>query len=137
MRIMLAAVAVITFVIVVAAVMDIIGGTAGRSRAEVEAKNRALWFATALESYKIDCDEYPHGAPSEIMRSLLGNNPRKMIYFEAPAKDFNEKGELIDPWQTPYRVEFGDFPRPHVSSAGRNKVFDGDAAGSDDICSWR
>ena len=49
---------------------------------------------------------------------------------------FNEKGELVDTWGTPYRIDLNAEQGPRVSSAGKNMVFEGDAPGSDDIRSW-
>ena len=49
----------------------------------------------------------------------------------------NAKGELTDPWGTPYRFDLSDPKSPRVWSCARNRKDDGGAQSSDDIVSWR
>lgn len=77
----------------------------------------------ALQKYKEYAGAYPVGNNAEIVKALAGNNPQKVIVDIGRHKNLNSKGELVDPWGTPYRIYFsGDGIL--VRSAGPNKRFD-------------
>lgn len=69
--------------------------------------------------------------------ALLGENPRKIVFFAGPEKNFTPHGEYLDPWGTPYRFDLSDPKAPRVWSCGPNRKDEGGAEGSDDIVSWR
>ena len=91
----------------------------------------------ALRAYHNDYDTYPSGDYAQICRSLFGDNRLKQKYFDIGPKGINEKGEIIDPWGTPYRIDFSPHPdAPRVQSAGKNRVFEPRSESSDDCYSW-
>ncbi|MBI5772164.1 MAG: hypothetical protein HZA89_00290 [Verrucomicrobia bacterium] len=77
----------------------------------------------ALHTYKADFGAYPAGDTRTIWRSLRGENPKKMVFINFDSKSFSSEGDLLDPWGTPYRLEFSEG-KPHVRSAGPNQRFD-------------
>ena len=80
-------------------------------------------FMVALDQYKERFGAYPKGDSASVCRALTGDNPTKTIFIELGPRSKTEKGELLDPWGTPYMIYFsGDLPL--VRSAGKNKVFD-------------
>lgn len=46
-----------------------------------------------------------------------------MVFINFDSKSFSSEGDLLDPWGTPYRLEFSEG-KPHVRSAGPNQRFD-------------
>jgi hypothetical protein len=67
---------------------------------------------------------------------LTGNNPRKVVFLEVRKKDINSDGEMIDPWQTAYRIGITSDQFPWAYSFGKNRIDEGGNIGSDDIVSW-
>jgi len=77
----------------------------------------------ALQKYKEYTGTYPTGNNAEVVKALGGNNPMKVIVDIGRHKNLNSKGELVDPWGTPYRIYFSG-EGILVRSAGPNKRFD-------------
>ena len=96
------------------------------------ARATAQSLTAAFAAYRSDYGIEPTGSYSEIVTALRGNNPRKIVYFEAARKAFTASGELVDPWGSPYVVNRSDPGNPRFYSIGPNKVDDGDVPGSDD-----
>ena len=82
--------------------------------------------------YKTEVGSWPTGNQARIMKTLMGDNPRRIVFIDTSAKSLNQRGEFVDPWGTPLAISFSNDV-PHVASAGPNKQF-GD---TDDICSWK
>lgn len=110
----------------------IIRGRAERSQAHAAVTS----MATAVKSYLTEYGFRPEGDNAQITATLRGDNPRKIVFFEAPVKSYNPSGELIDPWGTPCRFDLSG-PETRIWSCGRDRVDNGGAEGSDDIVSWR
>jgi hypothetical protein len=80
-------------------------------------------ICTALELYKAEFGAFPVGDSAAVLRSLRGQNPRQIVFFQCRAESVSPDGGLLDPWGTPYKVYFsGD--QALVRSAGPNKQFD-------------
>jgi hypothetical protein len=87
----------------------------------------------ALQKYKEHVGAYPRGGNAEIARALKGQNPKNVIILVGRKNELNEKGELVDPWNTPLRIYFTDVGIL-VRSAGPNRRFDDSTiAESDDF----
>jgi hypothetical protein len=76
-----------------------------------------------LQQYKENVGSYPVGSNSDIIKTLQGNNPKKLIILVSRKAELNEKGEILDPWGTPLRIYFSDAG-VLVRSAGPNRRFD-------------
>jgi hypothetical protein len=76
-----------------------------------------------LQQYKENVGSYPVGSNSEIIKSLQGNNPKKLIILVSRKAELNEKGEMLDPWGTPLRIYFSG-ESVLIRSAGANRRFD-------------
>jgi len=77
----------------------------------------------ALQYYEAEYDQYPPGSSSEILQSLVGNNPKKKVFLNIPERSTNNTGEFVDPWRTPYRIIIESTNRVTIQSAGMNKIF--------------
>src|ERR1700722_9161593 len=77
----------------------------------------------ALQQYRERIGSYPVGNNAEVVRALLGNNPKNLIILVGRKKTLNTKGEFVDPWGTPLRIYFAG-EGILVRSAGPNKRFD-------------
>jgi len=77
----------------------------------------------ALQKYKEYTGSYPIGNNADVVRALGGNNAQKVIVDIGRHKNLNTKGELVDPWGTPFRIYFSG-EGVLIRSAGPNKRFD-------------
>lgn len=75
-----------------------------------------------MEIFKQEFGDYPVGKNSDIVNALAGNNPKKIVFlnFRRSAENPNE---MVDPWETPYKIEFFQQTNFVIRSAGRNKFF--------------
>jgi hypothetical protein len=77
----------------------------------------------ALQQYKERIGSYPVGSNEEIVKTLMGNNPKNLIILVGRKQDLSSKGEILDPWGTPLRIYFSGNSIL-IRSAGPNKRFD-------------
>ncbi|MEA3210407.1 MAG: hypothetical protein QOE70_3464 [Chthoniobacter sp.] len=103
----------------------------------VTARQDVIMIREALKQYIVEFGTAPVGNHAQIMTALRGKNPKQIIIFEADAKRFNPRGEFLDPWGTPYRIEASNIDFPWAYSFGKNLIDEGGAEFSDDIVSWR
>jgi hypothetical protein len=113
------------------------GGITISNELRSRAMNEAVQLVTALRAHKIEYGALPSGDYAQIIATLTGDNPRKVPFFEGRAERFNERGEFIDPWGSPYRIDTSDPNNPRAYSPGKNKKDEPDVPRSDDVCSWR
>jgi hypothetical protein len=78
---------------------------------------------TALQQYKERTGSYPHGSNAEIAKALDGKNEKNLIVLVGKKITKNNKGEFVDPWDTPLQIYFSDNG-VLVRSAGPNRSFD-------------
>jgi hypothetical protein len=86
-----------------------------------------------LQQYKEFTGAYPVGNNVSITRALMGQNEKKVLILSIRQSDLNDKGEIVDPWNNPFRFYFsGD--EVLIRSAGPNRVWeDDDVTASDDL----
>ena len=77
----------------------------------------------ALQTYKERLGVYPVGSNAEVVKAMMGNNAKSLIILVGRKKNLNTKGELVDPWGTPFRIYFAG-EGIMIRSAGPNKRFD-------------
>jgi hypothetical protein len=77
----------------------------------------------ALQKYKERTGTYPVGRNADIVKCLQGSNPQNLIIIVGRHKNLNSKGELVDPWGTPFRI-YVSGEGILIRSAGPNKRFD-------------
>jgi len=100
---------------------------------EVRARDDAECFSKALDFYALEYGYHPEGSPSDLLRTLRGDNKRKIIFFVCTTRSMNASGEFIDPWGQPYHIDQSDPSSPRVYSSGPNRLDEHGAKGSDDI----
>ncbi len=66
--------------------------------------------------------ENPVGTNAEIMHALMGHNPRQAMLGPPDGQTLNDKGELVDPWGTPYFFHQLSRDRMEVHSAGPDRI---------------
>ena len=96
-----------------------------------------MQLRAAMKHYHIEYGFGPTGPHSQITAALRGNNERKIIFFEAPANRFNDSGEFLDLWGSPFRIDASNPDQPWAYSFGKNRIDEGGAEGSDDVASWQ
>jgi hypothetical protein len=82
----------------------------------------------ALNHYKLAYGVYPSGESSNIVSVLAGDNAQKTTFLNF-RRMMEHPNEMVDPWGTPYQIQFFQQTNFIVRSAGKDKIF-GDA---DDI----
>jgi len=113
-----------------------------------------LWMAKAwtlrradatLAKFNADCDNlimgiqqyrefvgsYPTGNNAEITKALLGQTEKKVLILAVRRSDVNDKGEIVDPWGTPFQFYFS-HNEVLIRSAGPNKVWEDSAVTTGD-----
>lgn len=86
-----------------------------------------------LQQYKQFTGSYPPGNNASLAKALLGQTDARVLILAVRQNELNDKGEIVDPWGTPFRFYFsGD--EVLIRSAGPNRVFEDDATrGADDL----
>jgi len=100
---------------------------------EARARNDVSNLTMALDQYAVEYGYHPEGAPADLLRTLRGENQRKIVFFECAAKSVNRSGEFIDPWGQSYHIDQSDPSSPRVYSSGPNRLDEHGGKGSDDI----
>jgi len=75
-----------------------------------------------IGSYHTLMGQNPVGTNEEIMKALMGGNPRQAVLGPPPGQTLNDKGELIDPWGTPYFFHQLSGDDMEIHSAGPDKI---------------
>ena len=115
-----------TILVGVAWVINLAGKIkANASTAEINEEVDNLF--AGLQTYKENIGTYPVGSNAEIVKALMGQNPKRMIIQVGRKNELNEKGQFIDPWGTAFRVYFSK-DGILVRSAGPNRRFDDSTA---------
>jgi len=93
---------------------------------KAQVQDLAHSLRTALVGYREEHGQFPEGEQDRIMKELRGGNRKEIVFFECPREALNDRGEMIDPWGTPFRITF-DYSRmiPKIHSAGPNLAFEG------------
>jgi len=108
-------------------------------RAQVKqsaAKVQAVQLQRCVQAYIAEYGVAPQGDAAAIAAALRGGNARRIMFFEAPPRQFNGKGEYLDQWGEPFRFDLSDSQNLRIWSPGRNHRDENGAAGSDDIVGW-
>jgi hypothetical protein len=77
---------------------------------------------TALNAYHDKYSDFPVGENSNIVRMLTGNNPQKIIFLNF-RRSAEHPNEVVDPWETPYQIQFFQETNFIIRSAGEDKIF--------------
>jgi len=78
-----------------------------------------------LQQYKEFTGAYPVGNNVSITKAMLGQNDKKVLILSIRQNDLNDKSEIVDPWNTPFRFYFsGD--EVLIRSAGPNRIWEDD-----------
>ena len=64
----------------------------------------------------------PVGTNAEIMQALMGGNPHQATLGPPEGQGLNQRGELIDPWGTPYFFHQLSGDVMEIHSAGPDKI---------------
>jgi prepilin-type N-terminal cleavage/methylation domain-containing protein len=81
------------------------------SSKRAQARNDVNQMAAAVKSYALEYGRLPE---SGVVAALTGENPKKIVFFEAksakgnPPKNGLSGGQLLDPWGNPYTFQLDD-----------------------------
>ena len=76
-----------------------------------------------IKNYQYEFGSYPTGDCAQVFKKLFGDNSKK-IEFLRPQNTFtNQAGEFLDPWGTPFAINFLSTNSFVISSAGKDKIF--------------
>ena len=86
-----------------------------------------------IQQYREFVGSYPSGNNIAITKALLGQTEKKVLILTVRRSNINDKGEITDPWGTPYQFYFS-HNEVLIRSAGPNKAFEDSAvATADDL----
>jgi hypothetical protein len=77
----------------------------------------------AIDGYQSKYANYPAGNQSEIIKSLCGDNLQKYQFLNIKVNQLNSDKEYLDPWGTPFAINFSSTNSFVVSSAGKDKIW--------------
>lgn len=77
---------------------------------------------TTVRQYGLLFGGNPIGTNPEITKSLNGDNPKHVNFLGPDGNHVNEKGELVDPWGTPYFFHQLSAMEMEIRSAGPDKT---------------
>lgn len=77
----------------------------------------------AAKAYRVEFGQFPTGNMSQVCVALAGHNPRQIIFIEFPPDQIQPGGAFLDPWGSPYRIEFPTPTNVIASSAERDQVY--------------
>lgn len=75
-----------------------------------------------LRDYRTRMGENPFGTNAEIMKAVMGDNPKQARLGPPEGQQLNEKGELVDRWGTPYFFHQMSRTDMEIRSAGPDRV---------------
>ena len=80
-----------------------------------------------LSFYRMAFTENPVAADNQsVMASLMGENPRSLVFFPADHPSLNGQGELMDRWGTPYYFHALSGKEMEIVSPGQDKLLGND-----------
>ena len=77
---------------------------------------------TTIRQYGLAFGGNPVGTNPEITKALNGDNPKQINFLTQDGNRANEKGELVDPWGTPYFFHQLSAMEMEIRSAGPDKI---------------
>ena len=84
-------------------------------------------LADAIASYAAMFQSYPTGENATVIKTLAGENPQHVKFLNLETDSTNKDGQLVDLWNTPYKINFDSTNSFTITSAGENHIFgDGD-----------
>jgi hypothetical protein len=78
-------------------------------------------IALMLRDYRTITGENPTGTNAEVMKAIIGGNPRGAILGPPEGQSLNGDGELIDRWGTPYFFHHLTRDLMEIRSAGPDR----------------
>ena len=79
-----------------------------------------------IQQYREFVGSYPTGNNAAITKALLGQSEKKVLILAVRRSNINDKGEIVDPWGTPFQFYFS-HNEVLIRSAGPNKAFEDSA----------
>jgi len=77
-----------------------------------------------MEGYVNKYSNYPTGTPAQIIQTLGGNNPQRYVFLNINVLKFDSQNECLDPWGTPFKINFPTTNCFIIASAGPDKIWD-------------
>jgi len=77
---------------------------------------------TRIRQYGAMFGGNPVGTNPEITKALQGDNPKHIDFLKPDGNRVNTKGELVDPWGTPYFFHQLSASETEIRSAGPDRV---------------
>ena len=77
---------------------------------------------TRIRQYGSTFGGNPVGTNPEITKALQGDNPKQINFLKADGNRVNAKGELVDPWGTPYFFHQLSGNEMEIRSAGPDQI---------------
>ena len=110
------------------------GWTLGKTDPKVSQFNAdAENLILGLQQYREFTGTYPTGNNIQITKALLGQGEKKVLILAVRKARINDKGEIMDPWNTPLAFYFANN-EVLIRSAGPNKAWEDSATpGADDL----
>ncbi len=132
-KVFLGFLSLLLFLLIVSSLFPLSGNRFGTSAKIAETRLEEQDVTAALKVYSIAYTNFLIGDAVSVEHilsgeDLFGKNPQKVVFLNY-RRSVQHPNEMVDPWETPYKIEFFRQTNYVICSAGINKIF-GD---SDDI----
>ncbi len=84
-------------------------------------------LCAAASAFREDEGQFPPEKNREFVSAMLGENSSQREYLSPELFTFNDRGEVVDPWGTPFSIT-----ESWIVSAGENGRFETEAKETDD-----
>jgi|WetSurMetagenome_2_1015567.scaffolds.fasta_scaffold740838_2 hypothetical protein len=96
----------------------LVGGGAAPGK---ECKMEMAQISAALKKFEVECGKLPTGDNATIFRTLYGSNSLNLCFLN-PGRTISGS-VMVDPWKSPYQIQFIDQTNFLIQSAGKNAKF--------------
>ena len=122
-------VVIITIAVIILVRSMAISGPAFTAAKKAKLNYEIIQIREATQSFDTEYGFYPTASDNAtVIKILTGaadeENRRRIAFMNVKPSDLNAKGELLDPWGTPFDLSVFMNGNLHVRSAGPDKIFD-------------
>ena len=115
--------AILFFIFILLAIFPTFDWRDHRGEFQIKCQIELASLGTALDAYQSKYSVFPKGNAVEIVKALLGDNPKRIKFINIGANNLSATGEFLDPWKTPFAIKFSPTNSFILSSAGKDKIW--------------
>lgn len=132
-KVFLGFLSLLLFLLIVSSLFPLSGNRFKTNAKIAETRLEEQDAAAALKAYSIAYTNFLFGDAESVEHilsgeDLFGKNPQKVVFLNY-RRSVQHLNEMVDPWETPYKIEFFQQTNFVIRSAGKDSIF----SNADDI----